>query len=442
MAFEFHSTHSKRWLDVRAYPTPEGLAISFQDITARKQAEGDLERALAGERAAREEAERLGHVKDEFLATLSHELRTPLNAVLGWAHVLRSPKSTAEDLARGLDTIERNARLQANMVSDLLDMTRIISGTLRLEVGAVNLQAVIAAAVDGITPTAIAKGVRVQHTLDARIGTIRGDSDRLQQVFWNLLSNAVKFTPAGGRVHIVLEQVNSHVEVSVEDTGVGIDRDFLPYVFDRFRQADSSMTRRAGGLGLGLSIVRSLVEMHGGSVRAKSPGLDQGSTFVVALPRPVVRDDDSHPKLTAAPSRIANDLPKLEGIRVLVVDDETDARTLLARILEDREAEVTGVRGAAEALALLRRERFDVLVSDIGMPDTDGYQLMRIIRDPANGFDVALPAIALTAFAGAGDRQLALLSGFQQHIAKPVEPRELIAAIASLVGLIRARKPR
>jgi len=434
-----------RWLIDNAVPLYEGSDGTFSgyigscvDITEFRQAATDREQLLISERAARSEAERLGRMKDEFLATLSHELRTPLNAILGWATLLRRVKVGSDDYVKGLETIERNARVQTQIIADLLDMSRIISGKVQLDVQPVDLQEVISAALDAIRPSADAKQVRLRATLDAKAGRIRGDASRLQQVFWNLLTNAVKFTPAAGRIDVVLERVNSHIEVSIEDSGIGIKPEFLAFVFDRFRQADASITRRHGGLGLGLSIVKHLVELHGGTVRVKSPGEGQGATFIVALPISVARASDSarHERPGFADVDLFSvGLPSLAGVTVLVVDDEPDARVLVSRILEERGARTLNAQTGAEALKLLNTESVDILVSDIGMPDYDGYKFIQHIRRDQPKPLRNIPAIALTAYARADDRQRALLAGYQMHLAKPIEPRELIAGIASLLNV-------
>lgn len=400
----------------------------------------ERERLLESERAARSEAERLGHMKDEFLATLSHELRTPLNAVLGWATLLRQPTLSPQDRQRGIETIERNARVQAQIINDLLDMSRIISGKIHLDMQPLQLHDIITAAIEAVRPSAEARQIRLRSLLDSSIGLTRGDPNRLQQVMWNLLTNAVKFTPAGGRVQVILERVNSHVEIVVEDSGLGIKPEFLPYVFDRFRQADASTTRRFGGLGLGLSIVKNLVELHGGSVRVKSPGENQGATFVVALPLSVIETAQSTRPATRSaedPHVEAFELPRLDSAAILVVDDEPDTRLLVKRILEERGARVVVAANAADALGVLKSETIDLLVSDIGMPETDGYRLIEDVRRLDKARSGPLPAVAVTAYARAEDRQRSLLAGYQMHISKPVEARELIAAIASLLKISR-----
>jgi signal transduction histidine kinase/ActR/RegA family two-component response regulator len=410
----------------------------------------ERDRLLAAERDARAEAERVGRVKDEFLATLSHELRTPLNAILGWSQILAGTAGNGNgngkgggdaDLAEGLRTIERNARAQTQIIDDLLDMSRIINGKVRLDVQRVELAAVIEAALETVRPAAAAKDIGVQKVLDPLAGVVSGDPNRLQQVFWNLLSNAVKFTPRGGRVQVVLERVDSHVEVSVIDTGEGIRPEFLPHAFDRFRQADPSTTRRHGGLGLGLAIVKQLVELHGGTIRAKSAGPGQGATFTVALPLTAVhperqqqREPGRHHPAGIDQRPHNGHAVTLEGVKVLVVDDEPDARSVIKRLLEDHRATVTTAASAAEALDIVRRDPPNVLVSDIGMPVEDGYTLIRKLRSMERSDGGETPAVALTAYARSEDRVRALQCGFQTHIAKPVEAAELIMAVAALTG--------
>ena len=436
-----------RWFLVRALPIRGGDGAvghwygTCTDIHDQRALHEQNAVLLHSERTARAEAERAGRIKDEFLATLSHELRTPLNAILGWANILRDDPADTEGVAEGLAIIERNARAQNQIIEDLLDMSRIISGKVRLDVHRTDLAPIVEAAIETVRPAAEAKGIRIQTVLDPAARPVSGDPNRLQQVFWNLLSNAIKFTPRGGRVQVLLERVNSHLEVSVIDTGKGIDADFLPHVFDRFRQADSSTTRQHGGLGLGLAIVKQLIELHGGTVRVKSGGRDLGTTFVVALPLTVLhRESDPsseerrHPAGgPLAPPALDRDL-RLTAVRVLVVDDEPDARALVQRLLEERGAKVKTNGSVAEALASLREERFDVLVSDIGMPDEDGYALIRQVRALEAEQGGALPAIALTAYARSEDRMKAVLAGFQMHVTKPVEPAELLTMVASLAG--------
>ncbi|MEP7014098.1 MAG: ATP-binding protein [Verrucomicrobiota bacterium] len=412
-----------------------GRVWSFRDITERKRAEAEREELLVSEREARERAETETHMKDEFLATLSHELRTPLNAILGWANILHTSDNPVE-IAEGLEVIERNARSQTQIIEDLLDMSRIISGKVRLDVQRVELVSVINAAIEAVKPMAAGKEIRLTSVLDPLSGPISGDPARVQQILFNLLTNALKFTPKGGRVHVVLERVNSHIEISVNDTGRGIAPDFLPHVFDRFRQADASSTREQRGLGLGLAIVKNLTELHGGGVRAKSPGLNKGSTFTIVLPMATANMDADpnrrHPR--AATGEVVDEKLDLHDIRVLAVDDEADARHLIKRILSGCGAQVETADSGAAALRLLRKAKPHVLIMDIGMPSEDGYAVMRKMRQLSGDDGGSVPAIALTAFARSEDRRRAILAGFQMHMAKPVEPPELIAMVASLAG--------
>jgi PAS domain S-box-containing protein len=405
---------------------------------AAEAAKADRERLLESERAARSEAERASYMKDEFLATLSHELRTPLNAVLGWATALRAGHFPTEELEQGLETIERNARVQAQIIEDLLDMSRIISGKVRLDVQRVDLPAVVAAAIDTVRASASAKGVRLQTIIDPLNAPVTGDPNRLQQVFWNLLSNAIKFTPKGGRVQALLERVDSHVEVSIIDTGEGISPEFLPYVFDRFKQADASTTRRHGGLGLGLAIVKQLVELHGGSVRVKSSGTGKGASFIVSLPMTVLHPLQE-PWERGHPQSKPRDLPSvpaisLNNVSVLVIDDELDARNLLKLLLESAGAVVYLAPSAEQGMEHLLTKSVDVLICDIGMPDVDGYSLMRRIRALGDGQKSEVAAVALTAYARLEDRTEAMSAGFQNHLPKPVEPAELLAVVHSLAN--------
>lgn len=428
------STHGRVIYD--AQDRPQRLVGVTLDITERKLSEERRQRLLEHEKEAREEAERASQLKDEFLATVSHELRTPLNAILGWAQYLNSENMPHEEVRQGLETIVRNSRLQAQLIEDLLDMSRIVSGKLRLDVQAVELPLVIEAALETIMPAAAARSIRLEKVLDPRAGPVNGDNARLQQVVWNLLSNAIKFTPKGGKVQVVLARVNSHVEITVADTGQGIPPDFLPFVFERFRQADASTTRRHGGLGLGLSIVKSLVELHGGSVHCASEGDGKGATFTVCLPLTAVQHPSDapreHPTVNGPRAAQARDA-SLAGVRVLVVDDEPDALFLVRRVLESAGAIVTPVLSGAEAIAAMNGG-VDVIISDIGMPELDGYELLKQLRTLEAHKSTKTPAIALTAFARSSDRTRALLAGYLLHIAKPVEPSELIAAVASVVG--------
>ena len=428
-----------------------GASKVARDITERKKAEAALKKAaedaeaanleraqlLESERAARSQAERASRMKDEFLATLSHELRTPLNAVLGWAHILRTGKLKVEELKQGLDTIERNARVQAQIIEDLLDMSRIISGKVRLAVKEIDLPAVLNESIETVRAPAEAKGISLQAIVDPRAGRISGDPDRLQQVFWNLLNNAIKFTPTDGQVQVVLERIDSHIAVSVIDTGEGIAPEFLPHVFDRFQQGDASTTRRHGGLGLGLAIVKQLVELHGGHVRVKSAGIGKGATFTVHLPLIAVYSEASKERpCSRATPRENQPLPdvSLANVHVLVVDDEVDARELVKRLLEMAGATVSMAGSASEAIERILAARPDVLVCDIGMPAEDGYSLIRQLRVLEESRESALPAVALTAYARSEDRTKAIRSGFQNHLAKPVEPAELLAIVSSLAG--------
>lgn len=392
---------------------------------------------------ARAEAESLNRIKDEFLATLSHELRTPLTSILGWATLLQSRSFNQTTLERGLEAIERNAKSQAQLIEDLLDVSRIITGKLRLNITPVNLNTAVENALDAVRPAAAAKSIEIQTFIDSSISSFSGDQNRLQQVIWNLLSNAIKFTPKGGTVSLKLHENNSEINLEIRDTGIGISPEFLPFVFERFRQADSSSTRSHGGLGLGLAIVRHLVELHGGSVSASSPGKDQGTTFTVKLPllRPESTDKLSPkenslcciPQAGPQPIDVHTVEHPLDGLKVLVVDDEADTRELLEMILEDAGATVIVVSSAPAALQEFTKQIPDILVSDIEMPAMDGYQLIGQIRSQ---FSSTLPAIALTAYARLEDQQRAKAAGFQKHIAKPVEPQELVKAIADMVRRI------
>jgi PAS domain S-box-containing protein len=386
-------------------------------------------------------AQEANRLKDEFLATLSHELRTPLNAIVGWTEVLRQDQANAAVVSRAVLSIHRNAQAQAQLVSDLLDVSRITSGRLRLQVGAVDLARVVVAALDTVRPAAEAKGIELEPVLDSGAGEISGDPDRLQQVVWNLLSNAVKFTPRGGRVHVRVEAVQSHVQMVVEDNGPGIDPEFLPQVFDRFRQQDASSTRTHQGLGLGLAIVRHLVEMHGGTVGAENKEERSGALFTVRLPRrsvavatgevPAARGARARPEVPLS------EAPDLSGLRVLVADDHEDARELVRMVLEGRGATVLAVASSAEALAALLSSPPDVLMADSEMPGEDGYSLIRRVRalPPEDGGFV--PAVALTAYASSQDRVNALLAGYSAHLSKPVPAAELVAVVARLASMGR-----
>jgi PAS domain S-box-containing protein len=414
-----------------------GFAKILRDFTERKRAEEERAQLLAREQEARAQAEAANRLKDEFLATLSHELRSPLNAMLGWIRLLNSRKFDEKTTARAMETIERSAKSQAQLVEDLLDVSRIIRGQLRLNIRPIELISAIEAAIETVRPAAEAKEIGIQTRLDPVAGLVAGDSDRLQQIVWNLLSNAIKFTPKGGRVDVRLERVNSHVEITVTDTGQGISPEFVPYVFERFRQADSSITRSYSGLGLGLAIVRHLVELHGGTVRADSPGEGQGATFTVKLPLMSLRvksDRGERVHSSVESGEPSGNLLLLNGVRVLIVDDETDSREVLTATLEQVGAEVTAVASASEALDAITQLTPDVLVSDIGMPLEDGYSLIRKVRQLKAEQGGQIPAIALTAYARPEDRMRAIAAGFQMHIAKPLEPAELVTMVASLAG--------
>ncbi len=415
-----------------------GFAASCVDITDRKAIERDRDRLLESERSARLELERVAQLKDEFLATLSHELRTPLNAMLGWSQILQKSTGHNQTTAKGLEVIERNARVQTQLIDDLLEMSRILAGKLRLEVQDVNFVSVVEAAIETVRLAAEAKGIRIESVLEPITQTVHGDPQRLQQVVWNILSNAIKFTPKGGRVQIVLKRANSHLELTVSDTGKGVKSEFLPHLFERFRQADASTTREFGGLGLGLAIVKQLTELHGGRVRAASEGEGKGTTLTIELPLSVVplsaqADSPSEHPRAMLQRATSFDQVSLVGVTVLVVDDEPDAREMIKQILVDQGASVLIAGSAEEARSLLSVRQPDVLLSDIGMPNQDGYEFLSGIRD--TGVDI--PAAAITAFARSEDRIRALQAGFQMHLAKPIEPAELLAAVASLAQGVR-----
>ncbi len=442
---------SKFWANVMITPLRDergrlrGFAKLTRDLSERKRAEAleadgaRRDEMLQAERSARIAAQRSARVKDEFLATLSHELRTPLSAILGWTQILRKQGvAKPEDLHRATEIIERNTRAQVQLIDDLLDLSRIMSGRIRLDVQQIAMVDVVRGAIESAEPNAQAKGVRLERVLDPLGGMVSGDPGRLQQILWNLLSNAIKFTPKGGKVQVLLQRVNSHVELSVNDNGIGIPASFLPHVFDRFSQKDSSSTRdSAAGLGLGLAIAKQLVDLHGGTLEAASPGEGHGATFVVKLPVTTVLETDGaltrrvHPTHCVAEEQ--GPLPNLAGVHVFVVDDEVDARDLTQRVLQEQGATVSVAGSGEEALRMMESLEPDALISDIGMPGMDGYQLMRRIRaTEAQGR--RLPALALTAFARAEDRKKALLAGFQSHLAKPVDLAELLIVVAGLAG--------
>ena len=387
-------------------------------------------------RDARASAETANGLKDAFLATLSHELRTPLTAIAGWAHLLQRGKLSPKETERAVETIIRNAAAQGQIIDELLDVSRIITGKLQLDLLPLDIGPVVAAAIGTVTPAASAKGIRIHFIQNPAGSFVMGDPERLQQAFWNLLSNAIKFTPKDGRVRVSVEFVNSSVEVIVADTGVGITSEFLPRLFDRFSQDDSSTTRPARGLGLGLSIARQLIELHGGSVSAQSPGLGQGSTFTARFPRSPVTAGPADSRVYSQAERgiRLDDGPDLTGIHVLVAEDNDDARGLIEKVLESQGATVRAVASAREALGILGVARVDVLVSDIEMPGMDGYQLIRELRLRPAFRGGSVPAAALTAYARTEDRLRALRAGFQLHLPKPVQPSELVTVVASLAG--------
>lgn len=430
-----HSAHS---LLLDAQGTLLGYAGVSVDMTERTRVEEERTKLLARAQAARTEAEAANRAKDEFLATVSHELRTPLNAMLGWIYLLRTGRLDPATHERAIETIERNTRLQAQLIEDLLDVSRIIAGKLRLNVRPTDLSTVINAAIESVRLAADAKGIEYRFLPAPGVSMVVCDPDRLQQVVWNLIANAVKFTPKGGHVTVQLRHVDDCAEITVSDTGQGISADFLPFAFDRFRQADSTATRIHGGIGLGLSIVRHLVELHGGTVTAKSPGHEQGATFIVRLPLAGGQSRESEVIRRADLVSVSSlRLTALEGLRVLVVDDDPDARELLATLLGKCRVDVRAVASAAEALRVIQEQRPDVLVCDLAMPEETGYDLIRQIRLLAREHGGNIPAVALTACARAEDRTRALAAGFQAYLTKPVEPAELTAVVASL-----ARQPR
>lgn len=422
-----------------------GYAKMTRDLTEIKRAEAmelanqQREEMLDAERNARMAAQRTTRLKDEFLATLSHELRTPLSAILGWTQVLLkdAPSRSADAQRRAIEVIDRNARAQVKLIDDLLDLSRITTGKLRLDLHQVSFASIVEAALDTAMPAATAKDIRLKAILGATQDVVSADSARLQQVVWNLLTNAIKFTPKGGQIQVLLQRVNSHLELSVSDTGIGIAANYLPHVFERFSQWDSSTTRSVGGLGLGLAISKQLVELHGGIIKAASKGEGLGATFSVELPLSIVQLQDEgsprvHPTAETQSTELLS-LPRLEGVHVFLVDDEPDARELLRTVLQDQGAKVTSFVTAEEALATLKTTRPTVLVCDIGMPKMDGYQLIRALRALEPRGD-RLPALALTAFARAEDRKRSLVAGYQAHLAKPFDVAELILLIADLVG--------
>ena len=432
-----------RWFLVRALPIRDAQHRvtrwfgTCTDIEDQRRLLAQNEYLLQSERAARSVAEHASLMKDEFLATLSHELRTPLSAILGWSQVMRMRPMSGPDLQRGLEAIERNARAQTQLIEDLLDMSRVISGKLRLDIKPLQPGALVEAALETVLPAAVAKNITIDRDLQPGIELLHGDQDRLQQVLWNLLSNAIKFTPAGGNVRIALRSVNSSIRISIADTGQGIAADFLPHVFDRFRQADSSTTRKHSGLGLGLAIVKELVALHGGTVRVESAGENRGCVFTVELP---LSPPQPQPVAEAPPPGMPTDSPArhgfadLAGLTILVVEDDADGRELIKRVLDECGARVLTAASAAEGLASIKADAPDLLVSDIGMAAMDGYEFLKLVRaaDPSNG--AAIPAIALSAFVRPEDKARALAAGYAAHVSKPADPSQLVATIATVAG--------
>jgi signal transduction histidine kinase/ActR/RegA family two-component response regulator len=448
IALDLKTPDSRKIVSIILHATQTGdlegrtrrLRIVLFDASERRHYERELliarrvaDDATQTEQRAREQAERASRAKDDFLALVSHELRTPLSAILGWTQVLRQIRD-ASKIDQGLAVIERNARLQARLVEDLLDMSRMVAGKLRLDVQSVPLAQAIEASIETITLSAESREIRIQKILDPAV-RVSGDAGRLQQVFWNLLSNAVKFTPKDGFVRVVMQRVNSHIEVHVIDSGVGMSKDFISHAFERFRQSSGAVTRETEGLGLGLSIVKYLVEMHGGSIGAKSEGEGRGSTFIVKLPLLIAdldHDASRHPQAAIGDVSFRARV-SLKGLKILVVDDERDAREVLWHILSERGADVITCASADEALSAIEGIGPDVVVSDIGMPLRDGYEFIRQVRMLGEPIG-RVPALALTAFSRLDDRTQALLAGFQAHLAKPVDARELVLSLAAIVG--------
>lgn len=437
--FRLAASETVRWIHVQSSPMFSDLGKlighvgTVRDVTDRKQAEEERSR-LIREQVARQEAERANQMKDEFLAILSHELRTPLNAILGWSRLLRTKTFDRDTIEKALETIERNAKSQSQLIEDILDVSRILRGKLNLNKHPIRLESAIKLAIDSLQPLAEEKSIVLELTCSPNVGEVIGDFDRLQQIVWNLLSNAIKFSPPEGKVQVRLESVGDEAQIEIIDSGIGIAPDFLPYVFDRFRQADSSTTRSYGGLGLGLAIVRHLVEQHGGKVQAENnPG--EGAKFTVALPlaqkNALAVDDDWSPLNDATEV-----LPTLANLQLLVVDDDDDTREFLIALLEDEGAIVRSAASVARALAALESYWPDLLLSDIGMPEADGYELIRRVREMEVLRGGKMPAIALTAYAREEERQQALEAGFQMHLSKPVDINKLIAAIANLTGML------
>jgi PAS domain S-box-containing protein len=432
-------------LTVSPIRDPKGRIIGAskvaRDITEQKRAEMEREQQLsARERVARRSAEEANRLKDDFLATVSHELRNPLNSIVMWAGLLSSGKMNEQTIARAGEAIVRAAQTQDQIIGDLLDISRIVSGKLRIDVRPLQIRAVLESAIETIRPAADAKQIRVEALFDPAADPMAGDTDRLRQVFSNLLSNVVKFTPKDGRIQIHSQRIDSHIEISVSDTGIGIERQFLPYVFDRFRQGDSGTNRQSSGLGLGLAIVRNLVELHGGTVSAESKGYGHGASFIVRLPTMVTHglfEEGEHVNPTLEEITTAEDGPSLKNLRVLVVDDEPDAREVVSTTLARAQAEVRTAGGAGEALKVMDEWLPDVLVADIGMPEVDGYEFICQVRLRDAQHGGAVPAAALTAYARTQDRLRVLSSGYQMHVPKPIQPTELVMVVASLARRVQ-----
>jgi len=416
-----------------------GASKIARDITDKKMLEQQAADALEDARRARHQAELASRTKDEFLAMVSHELRTPLTSVVGWVRMLRAGNLPPERVEQALEVIDRNIRSQAQLIEDLLDISRITMGKLRLDVRPVQPAAVINAAVESLRFAADARRIRIQTVLDSHAGPVAGDFERLQQVVWNLLSNAIKFTPKGGRVQVVLERVNSHIEIRVADTGRGIKREFLPFIFDRFSQSEPSTTRTHGGLGMGLAISKAILELHGGTISAYSEGEGKGSTFTISIPIMAVNKQDVplervHPREWTEIS--VECPPEISGLKVLVVDDDSDTCDMIRAVLEQCGGQVHTATDADAALDAFSTWKPAVLISDIGLPEVDGYELLRRIREQEKHSGGKVPAVALTAFARIEDRVKALAAGYQMHVAKPVEPGELLTIVASLAGFM------